>query len=268
MSPLKSSRPSQTEILYGIHPVTEAIKAGRRKISRIYVGKENVNKRIGKIAQKARKNDIAVESKSRKDLDKLTGSKNHQDIAALVSLLPTISINRFLDPESKQAQNSFILIIDSITDPQNLGAIVRTAVCMGVSAIILPKDRCAGPTPAACRASAGAMEHADICVVTNLANSIKELKKNNFWIVGLDHRAMLSVDGIDMKGPCALVIGGEDTGIRPLVEKQCDFLAMIPQQGHINSLNASVAAAMAVYEAMRQRRSDSEKPNSKKDMHP
>lgn len=251
---MKPNHFPKTEILYGIHPVTEAIKAGRRRITRIYISEDNPGKRIGKIAEKARKMDIAVEPASREELRKLTRSEHHQDIAARVSPLPAISMTELLNSESGPDQNAFFLVFDSIIDPQNFGALVRTAVCMGVSAIIITRDRSAGPTPAACRASAGAMEHSRICIVTNLANCLKELKKNKFWLIGLDHRVKLPVDQTDMTGRCALVIGGEDTGIRPLVQRQCDFLATIPQQGRINSLNASVAGGMAIYEAMRQRR--------------
>ncbi len=250
---MKPDHLNKTEILYGIHPVAEAVKAGRRKISRIYISGDNPGKRVGKFAEKARKIDIAVEDVARELVRKITTSDHHQDIAARVSPFAPTPVSELMGPDAGLLENAFFLVLDSVVDPQNLGALVRTAVCMGVYAIFIPKDRCAAPSPAASKASAGALEHARICVVTNLAHCMKELKKNGFWIIGLDHLAAPSIAKTDMTGKCALVIGGEDTGIRPLVKRQCDFLCSIPQSGPINSLNASVAGGMAVYEATRQR---------------
>ena len=261
---MKPDHRTKDEIIYGIHPVTEALKAGRRKVSRVYISRENPGKRVNKLAEKIRKTDIYVEAVSREQLNKLSRSDYHQDIAARVSLLPTTAGSRLLEPESGIGPDTFLLVLDSVVDPQNFGALVRTAVCMGADAVIISRDRSAGPGPAASRASAGAMEHARICVVTNLANYMKDLKKNGFWIIGLDHMAHLSIAETDMTGKCALIIGGEDTGIRPLVKRRCDFLCAIAQSGPVNSLNASVAGGMAVYEAMRQRRTAALKKNNAK----
>ena len=147
----------------------------------------------------------------------------------------------------------FILILDQVVDTHNLGALIRTAVCAGVQAVILPKDRSALPTPAVSKASAGAMEHMKIVQVVNIVNTIKELKQEGLWIAGLDSEGEKSVFDADFTIPTALVIGGEEKGIRPLVKKHCDFLVSIPQKGPIDSLNASVAGAIVMVEVLRQR---------------
>lgn len=244
---------SKTEMLSGIHPVAEALAAGRRRIHRVYISSAKPAKRVSKIAERARRLDIPVSSAAREEIRKMTKNQHHQDIAASTGAFPLSDFNSMLEAGKKDASGSFFLVIDSLLDPQNLGAIVRTSMCTGVTGIIIPRDRSAAPTPTVSRASAGALEHARLCIVTNLANTMKELKKNNFWTIGLDQKATLPIFKSDMTGALALVIGGEDTGIRPLVQRHCDFMCSIPQTGPIGSLNASVAGAMAMYEAMRQR---------------
>ncbi|MFW6011175.1 MAG: 23S rRNA (guanosine(2251)-2'-O)-methyltransferase RlmB [Desulfosalsimonas sp.] len=243
----------KTEILSGIHPVAEALAAGRRRIYRIYVNQDNPAKRVSKIAELARKKDIPVSPVLREEIRKMTDNINHQDIAAGTDKFPVSNLGSLYGQAGQSGRETFLLILDSIVDPHNLGALVRTAVCTGVSGIIIPRDRCAAPTPAVSRASAGALEHARIAVATNLANIMKDLKKNHFWIIGLDQKGGLPVYETDMTGARALVIGGEDTGIRPLVKRQCDFLCRIPQTVPLGSLNASVAGGIAMYEALRQR---------------
>jgi 23S rRNA (guanosine2251-2'-O)-methyltransferase len=147
----------------------------------------------------------------------------------------------------------FILVVDSITDPMNLGALLRTALSVGAEAVITPKDRCAPPTPVVSSASAGALEHIRLVQATNLARTLQALKEKGFWIFGLDHRARQDCFHTDFAGPSALVIGSEGKGIRPLVKKTCDHLISIPQEGAVSSLNASVAGAVVMYEAYRQR---------------
>jgi 23S rRNA (guanosine2251-2'-O)-methyltransferase len=146
-----------------------------------------------------------------------------------------------------------ILILDQIQDPQNLGALLRTALCAGVDQVIVPKDRAAGATPAVSRASAGALEHIRMSQVVNLANIIQELKERGLWVFGLDRDGRVSIYSTDFSVPMALVIGGEGKGIRPLIKKSCDDLIFIPQAALLNSLNASAAGAVVLYEAFRQR---------------
>jgi 23S rRNA (guanosine2251-2'-O)-methyltransferase len=147
----------------------------------------------------------------------------------------------------------FLLMLDNIQDPQNLGAIIRTALCVGIHGVIVPKDRSAPPTPAVSRASCGALEHIRLVRVTNLVQTIKHCKNSGLWVLGLQKDAAQLIYASDLSGSIALVLGGEQKGIRRLVKKHCDFLVSIPQQGAFNSLNASVAAAVAMYEAFRQR---------------
>ncbi|MFP4193545.1 MAG: 23S rRNA (guanosine(2251)-2'-O)-methyltransferase RlmB [Desulfosalsimonas sp.] len=250
---MNTRKSSDTETLSGIHPVAEALSAGRRKIYRIYINRNNPAKRVSKIAELARRKDIPVSAVSREEIRKMTDNIHHQDIAASTNKFPISDLGSICAPGDQNGSGAFLLILDSITDPQNLGALVRTAVCTGVSGIIIPRDRSAAPTPAVSRASAGALEHARIATATNLVNSMKDLKKNHFWTIGLDQKGDLPVYETDMTGARALVLGGEDTGIRPLVKRQCDFLCRIPQSGPVDSLNASVAGGIAMYEAMRQR---------------
>lgn len=251
---MNNRKPLRTEIISGIHSVEEALAAGRRNIYRIYINRDNPSKRVEKIAEHAGGLDIPVSTAPREEIRKISKNPHHQDIAAGTKAFPLENFDSIIAGlSSNGAADSLLLILDSIMDPQNLGALIRTAVCTGVNGIILPKDRCCGPTPAVSRASAGAMEHAGICMVTNLANAMKDLKKNGFWTIGLDQNGNRAVYDIDMIGPRALVIGAEDTGIRPLVKRHCDFLCRVPQTGAIESLNASVAGGIAMYEAMRQK---------------
>ena len=243
----------KTEILSGHHPVAEAMRAGRRQIHEIYVIRDQPAKRIETIAHEARRLNIPLTAVTREEIRKLSDTPHHQDIAARTSPCPLVNPGSLLKKYSRNPEDAFLLIIDSIEDPQNLGALVRTAVCTGVAGILIPRDRAAAPTPAVSRASAGALEHAPLCMITNLANFMKDLKKNHFWIIGLDQQGRDPLYDIDMTGPRTLVIGGEDKGIRPLVKRHCDFLCHIPQTGAINSLNASVAGGIAMYEALRQR---------------
>ncbi|MFP3981667.1 MAG: 23S rRNA (guanosine(2251)-2'-O)-methyltransferase RlmB [Desulfobacterales bacterium] len=243
----------KTEILAGSHPVAEAMRAGRRTIREIYVSRDQPAKRIEKVTNQARRLDIPLTVVTREEIRKLSDTPHHQDIAARTSPCPLMDFGALLKEHGRYSEDAFLLIIDSIEDPQNLGGLVRTAVCTGVAGILIPRDRSAAPTPAVSRASAGALEHARLCMITNLANCMKDLKKNHFWIIGLDQQGGDALYDIDMTGPRALVIGGEDRGIRPLVKRHCDFLCHIPQTGVINSLNASVAGGIAMYEALRQR---------------
>ncbi|MGM0403300.1 MAG: 23S rRNA (guanosine(2251)-2'-O)-methyltransferase RlmB [Thermodesulfobacteriota bacterium] len=237
------------EILSGIHSVTEALRAGRREFFEIYFSRPLPES----IAGWARKRNVPVIGKSREELGKLAGTDQHQHVAAKVTPFLPESLSRLIQHDIAGKTSPLYVLIDSVEDPRNMGALIRTSVCGGVSGVIVPKDRCAPLTPAVSRASAGAMEHCRLCRVTNLTGAIKELKKQNVWITGLDRKGHLSIYDTDMTGACAIVVGGEHTGIRRLVAQNCDRLCHIPQYGPVNSLNASVAGAIAIYEAIRQR---------------
>jgi 23S rRNA (guanosine2251-2'-O)-methyltransferase len=188
------------------------------------------------------------------DFNALVGRGEHQGVAARVGAYPLAALSDLLAQAKFRDGNHFLLLLDSITDPQNLGAILRSALCTGIDGVILPQDRSAPPTPAVSKASAGALEHILLARVPNLVQVAKQLKENRVWIFGLEKGADQSIFASDLTGSIAIVIGGEQRGIRPLLKKNCDFLVSIPQRGPLSSLNASVAGAVALYESYRQRR--------------
>lgn len=241
-----------SELLYGIHPVSEALAAGRRHIYEIYLDKDKKSARLAQIAAMADAKGVLIKDIAAGDFKTPTATSGHQGAAAVVSPYPQVAVLDIL----KTIQNGkhFLLMLDNIQDPQNLGAIIRTALCVGVQGVIVPKDRSASPTPAVSKASAGALEHMRLVRVTNLVQTIKVCKNSGIWVMGLQEGAAQSIYTADLSGPIAVVLGGEQKGIRHLVKANCDFLASIPQQGALNSLNASVAAAVAMYEVFRQRK--------------
>lgn len=243
----------KTEIIYGIHPVFEALTAGKRTFHTLYVIKNKTGRRIEDIVEMARPANIPVEYLPRQKLTALTGIDTHQGVAARVSPFPLLDLFDLLDRPSPAGESNFFLLIDTIVDPHNLGALIRSALCASLTGVIIPKDRAAEPSPAVSKSSAGALEHIRLASVVNMANAIKALKKNGMWVIGLDKDGERSIYENDFTGNIALVVGGEESGIRPLVKKNCDFLSFIPQNGPVSSLNASVAGAVAMYEAYRQR---------------
>ena len=243
----------KTEVLYGIHPVYEALAAGRRKIYEIYFDEEKKSGRLSQIVSMAESRGIVQKKVKSKDLRVLAGTAGHQGVAAMVSPCSQFSVKDLLHSAGGGDEKPFLLMLDSIQDPRNLGAVIRTALCVGVHGVIMPKDRSAPPTPAVSRASAGALEHIRLVRVTNLVQTIKHCKNSGLWVLGLQQDAAQSIYAADLSGSIALVLGGEQKGIRRLVEQNCDFLISIPQQGSFNSLNVSAAAAVAMYEAFRQR---------------
>lgn len=238
----------KTEILFGLHSVREAMRAGRRRMFEIYICKDRPSPRIAEMAALAASVHVPIKQITPKELTSLCGSEFHQGIGAKAQSYPLADLSVL--PEKP---DTFLLLTDSISDTHNLGALIRTALCAGVDGVILPKDRAASPVPSVSRASAGALEHMPVVQVANLVNTIKELKEKGMWIAGMAADGNQSLFQSDLTGPLAIVIGGEEKGIRPLVRKHCDFLIRIPQEGQIDSLNASVAGAVVMYEAYRQR---------------
>ena len=243
----------KSDTLFGFHSVYEALKANRRKFYKIFISQKRSFKRSEQIKAIARKRDIEIETAAPEFFDKMTSFANHQGILAKTSFFPSKNASEVTTIIQKRQKPCFILIMESIEDPHNLGALIRTALCAGVDYILIPKDRCATPSSTVSRSSAGAMEYADIFIITNTASILRSLKENGVWISGLDAKGNTSLFDSDLKGNIALVIGGEHKGIRPGVKKECDFLLSIPNHGNINSLNASVAGGIAMYEAFRQR---------------
>ena len=243
----------KSELLYGIHPVFEVLAAGRRRVYEVYLDKEKKSGRLAQIASMAEARGVLKKSIAPGDFKALTGTIGHQGAAAAVSPYPQVTVQEILQTVQGEDGKQFLLMLDNIQDPQNLGAIIRTALCVGIQGVIVPKDHSASPTPAVSKASAGALEHIRLVRVTNLVQTIKHCKTSGLWIMGLQKDAAQSIYDADLSGSIALVLGGEQKGIRRLVKKNCDFLVSIPQQGALNSLNASAAAAVAMYEAFRQR---------------
>jgi 23S rRNA (guanosine2251-2'-O)-methyltransferase len=240
----------KTEFLYGIHPVSESIRAGRRKILELFVTRRGRSQRLESLAARATTANLPVHRVSDEKLNAMAGGDAHQGVTARVATCPTVGIEAI----GQGAASPFVIILDSILDPQNFGAVVRTALCAGVHGMVIAKDRAAPPSPAVSRASAGALEHMPLARVTNLVAAIERLKADGLWIAGLAPEAEQSVYATDLATPLGIVIGGEQKGIRPLVRKHCDHLVAIPQHGPLDSLNASVAGAVVIYEALRQRR--------------
>lgn len=242
------------EILYGIHPVTEALEAHRRTCFEIYITPDRSSGALAEVIERASALSLPIKTISSSQLSHLCGSEAHQGIAAKVSPCPLADIDDLTARPPADKAPVFLVLLDGIVDPQNMGALVRTALCAGVTGIVFPKDRSATPLPSVSKASAGAMEHLPMAMVTNLSATIQHLKHSGLWIAGLDRSAAQSIYDVDLSGPVAIVIGGEEKGIRPLVKKQCDFLISIPQTVGFNSLNASAAGAIVMYEAVRQRK--------------
>ena len=244
-----------TEVIYGFHPVYEALRAGRRTFHRIFLAAPGAgfSRRMEKLRQTAASRAISVENTSGAMLEKLAQTEHHQGVAASVSTFPLTKMAEVLTADPSGADSRFFIVVDNLTDTQNLGAIVRTALAVNVDAILLPKDRSAGPTPAVSKTSAGALEHARLARVTNVVATMRQLREHGCWLYGLESTAERSVYEADLTGSVALIIGGEEKGIRPLVKKNCDLLLSIPQPGRVESLNASVAAAIGMYEVYRQR---------------
>ena len=243
----------KVEILYGFHPVYEALMAGRRAFHEIYISKKAHAGRIERIRSEAERQNIPLKKVSPEKLQATGGTVSHQGVMARVTAYPLTGTADLLETVLPGARPPFFLLLDHIVDPHNLGAIIRTALCVGIDGVIIPKDRSAYPTPAVSSISAGAMEHMRVAQATNLARFVETLKDQGVWIAGLDQNAGQPIYGTDLSGAVGLVVGGEEKGIRPLVKRKCDFLISIPQCGPVGSLNASVAGAIAMYESYRQR---------------
>jgi len=238
------------DILYGLHPVLEAQRAGRRHFREILVAAKKPGRNLREVLRKAEAQHIPIARKTREKLEALTGTRAHQGVAARVSPFAAVPCSELF---ASLSGRDMFLFLDGIKDPQNLGALIRTALCTGTRGAVIAKSRQAAPTPAVSKASAGALEHMPLARVANLVQAMKDLKKSGGWIIGLDAKAGKSIYETDFKGPAAIVVGAEEAGIRPLVRRECDFLAHIPMAASgVGSLNASAAGAVVLYEAFRQ----------------
>lgn len=245
-----------SEILYGRQPILEMLRAGNRQVISVMMRKSvKPTKETDEIIRLAGKAGARVEAVEQRELSQLTHDGNHQGIAARVSNKNAFKYNDLAKKLEEKDGDPIVLILDHIQDTGNLGALLRVADAVGVDAVIIPSDRAAQVTPAVVRASAGAAEHVDVCVVTNLVRTMKDLKKAGFWISGLEacDEAKNYTDA-DLTGAVALVVGSEGDGLGRLVRENCDFLVKFPLYGKVTSLNAASAGAVVLYEVRRQRK--------------
>jgi len=242
------------QVIWGRNPVNEALR-GRRKVLRVYVGSGVSESRIlADISEGARRQGVPVQTVQRQELDRLAGSREHQGVVAEVSDYPYSDVDGILKLARQRGEAPFLLILDSVQDPQNFGSLLRTAEAVGVDGVIIPKRRAVGVTPAVVKASAGAVEHLEVAQVSNLVQTIESLKREGVWVVGVETSGQQLYDEADLSGPIAIVVGGEGTGLGRLVRERCDFLIRLPMRGHVASLNAAVAGSIVLYEVWRQRR--------------
>ena len=235
----------------GRNAVLEVFKSGR-DIEKIIVAKGNTEGTIRRIMAMTADKGVVLQQVERKRLDEMSQTKNHQGVIALVSSHSYVSVEDILEKAKNKGKDPFIIILDEITDPHNFGAILRTADAAGADGVIISKRRAVGLTATVAKTSAGAIEYVPVAKVTNIANTIEDLKKAGLWIACTDMDGKSYFES-DLKGPIALVIGSERDGVSRLVKEKCDFTVSIPMFGQISSLNASVAAALFMYEVVRQR---------------
>jgi 23S rRNA (guanosine2251-2'-O)-methyltransferase len=240
------------EVIYGIHAVSEALKSRERRFDYVAVSRDRTDPRVQRIIDDCRAQGIAVRFVPRQEIDRDTRTSTHQGVMAFTSRKSYSDIDDLV--ASRSGQHLFLLVLDGIEDPQNLGALLRSANGAGVDGVIIPERRAAGITGAVVKAAAGASEHLAVARVVNIARTLEELKDRNIWTVGLDERATQTYDELDYNMDCALVLGAEGKGLHDLVRKKCDLLVSIPMMGSVASLNVSVAGGIVMYEVVRQRR--------------
>ena len=242
-----------SQIIYGIHPVREALTSPSLRFQKILVSARNPSPSLQTILDLAQKRNVPLAFTDRETLDKMVKGGLHQNIIGIVEETPYADLENILARPKKEEIKALFLILDGIQDPQNLGSLMRTALGCGVHGMIIPKDRAVGITPAVIKASAGAAAHMPVARVVNIATTIDHLKKEGIWIYGASGEAKDWIYDLDLNIDLAIVIGAEGKGIRPLVKKKCDRLFSIPMKGPVSSFNASVSGGMILYEVMRQR---------------
>ena len=236
----------------GRNSVLELLESGK-DINKIFITKGEKHGSINKIIAKAKENGIIIVEKDKNQMRQMAQNENYQGVIAIVPPYEYCEIEDILEEASKKSEDAFVLILDGIEDPHNLGSIIRTAETAGVHGIIIPKRRAAQVNSTVNKVSAGAVQHMKIARVTNISDSIEKLKKAGLWICGTDINTNTYYDKQDLTGALGIVIGNEGSGISEKVKKNCDFLVKIPMKGKVNSLNASVSAGIVIYEALRQR---------------
>jgi 23S rRNA (guanosine2251-2'-O)-methyltransferase len=239
--------------IVGINPVEGALVNDVERVREVQIEQGSRNPRIAEIAEAARKAGVPVKTVSREAIEKTGGEARHQGVIARYESPPMRGENDLAELIEQAGGDALFLVLDGVTDPHNLGACLRSAAAAKVTAVIMPKDRAVGLTPTVRRASAGGADLVPLVAVTNLARALRELKDAGVWLTGLAGDTEQSLYGLDLKGPIALVLGGEGEGMRRLTRDTCDFVAKIPMPGAMESLNVSVATGIVLFEALRQR---------------
>jgi 23S rRNA (guanosine2251-2'-O)-methyltransferase len=236
-----------SRFVYGVNPVLEALRAHPKEVLRVLV--ERGRHGPERVAHAARELGVRVEDAAHGELDRRSSSGVHQGVGAELSEFQYAELDGLLS-----AEKPFLVLLDGVTDPQNLGALARSAHALGADGLVVPKDRAAGVTPAAFKAAAGALEHCPVARVTNLSRALEDLKERGVWTVALAADGDRELQQLDLTTPVALVLGSEGRGVRPLVRRSCDHVARIGMAGRVGSLNVAAAGAIALYEVARQRR--------------
>ena len=239
-------------VIEGRNAVIEALRAGTA-IDKIYLQKGETDKTLGHIAAKARAAGTVVVEADRRKLDAMSRTHAHQGVIALAAVRAYASVEEILRSAADRGEPPLIVVCDELSDPHNLGAVIRTAECAGAHGVVIPKRRSAGLTAVVAKTSAGAVAHVPVARVPNLPALLEGLKKQGLWVFGTAADGATRLYDADLKGPAAIVIGSEGEGMGRLVREHCDVLVSIPMRGKLNSLNASAAAAILLYEAVRQR---------------
>ncbi|MBP5199469.1 MAG: 23S rRNA (guanosine(2251)-2'-O)-methyltransferase RlmB [Schwartzia sp.] len=258
--PVRFSRPKEQEhasltkdVIVGRNAVTEALKSGRA-VNRLLVAEGDGQGSIREIVRMARENGVIVEIVERSKIEAIAGGYRHQGVLAYISPVDYTPLDELLETAKEKSGLPFLLLLDELEDPHNLGAILRTADAVGVDGVLIPKRRNCPLSATVAKTSAGAVEYVPVARIGNVAQTIKELKQQGFWVVGADMDGTADFYEADLTGAVVLVVGSEGRGISRLVRESCDILVRIPMLGKINSLNVSVAGAVLMYEVLRQRR--------------
>jgi 23S rRNA (guanosine2251-2'-O)-methyltransferase len=242
----------ETEYIYGRRAVLEALRSSAERVNKLFIAEGTRGRTITQIRELARRRKVVTNTLPRRGLERYVSGGAHQGVVASVAPVDYADADELITP-CHEGKPALLLLLDGITDPQNLGAILRSADAVGVDGVIVPRRRSVGLTPVVAKHSAGASRHVRVARVTNIATTIDALKENGIQTVGMAGDAGRTIYDVDLTSPMGIVIGSEGAGLRPLVRRKCDLEARIPMQGKVSSLNASVAAAVVLYEALRQR---------------
>lgn len=239
-------------MIYGLQAVRELLRSGR-PVERLFVLRGRRDKRVEEVIRAAGEAGVHVRQEERGQLDRLAGTSSHQGVVAETGLQRYLELDELMKRAAASPRPALVIVLDEVEDPQNLGAVIRTAEAAGAHGVVIPERRAAGVTPAVVKASAGASAHLPVARVGSLVQALERMKESGFWLYGLSASAATPYTAVDWRGPVALVAGSEGRGLRPIIRQHCDQLVAIPMTGRVGSLNVSVSVAVAVYEVVRQR---------------